>query len=270
VHLPVVLGMRRATPSSDLTFDSEGYLLILDGRGVTRLAYGATPQMLIPDAVFSRRVDGLLALPNGDVLIADYDNDELLRLNANGARRRFNTIVGPGKFARGPGDSLYVTGYNGELFRVDPNNGRATSLARIFGRLGGLAFSVDYKTLFASDNRNGDLLAFKLRPDGTVDQTPARVRGLGQGPAGLATDICDNVYVADDSGGPVLRVTPTGQIEKVTSGGDFTRLSALAFGSGKQGWDDRTLFAVSADRGGLYELKLGVRAAPPPPAAAAP
>jgi hypothetical protein len=43
---------------------------------------------------------------------------------------------------------------------------------------------------------------------------------------------------------------------------DGARLSALAFGSGRQGWDERTLYGVSENRGGLYEIALGIRGAP--------
>ena len=41
--------------------------------------------------------------------------------------------------------------------------------------------------------------------------------------------------------------------------------SSIAFGSGKQGWNARTLYTVSVDGGGSYEIKVGLPAAPPPP-----
>jgi hypothetical protein len=47
---------------------------------------------------------------------------------------------------------------------------------------------------------------------------------------------------------------------------DHNDVAGLAFGSGKQGWDDHTLYGVSSHQGLIYEIKLGVRGAPPPPA----
>jgi hypothetical protein len=69
--------------------------------------------------------------------------------------------------------------------------------------------------------------------------------------------------VADHQGSVIMRVTPKGVVETVSNVDRVT--SSIAFGSGKQGWDARTLYTVSVERGGSFEIKLGLPAAPPPP-----
>jgi hypothetical protein len=39
---------------------------------------------------------------------------------------------------------------------------------------------------------------------------------------------------------------------------------ALAFGSGKHGWSETSLFALDHDQGSLYEIPVGFKGAPPP------
>ena len=49
---------------------------------------------------------------------------------------------------------------------------------------------------------------------------------------------------------------------------DGNDVAGLAFGSGKQGWDDHALYGVSdsgRDVGAIYEIKIGIRGAPPLP-----
>jgi hypothetical protein len=74
---------------------------------------------------------------------------------------------------------------------------------------------------------------------------------------------CGVAIVADREGAPLLRVTPAGRIETVTD--LWAPVSALAFGSGRQGRDARSLYAVSEARGGVYEKELDVPGAPPLP-----
>jgi sugar lactone lactonase YvrE len=157
-----------------------------------------------------------------------------------------------------------VAGALGELFLVEPASGKVTSIAQTNGHLRGLSYSLDYKTLYISDSGNKALLTAKVRPDGTVDAPVTFARGLGTFADGVATDICGNVFVSDKNGGPLLRVTPAAKVEMVSPlNGDH--VAGLAFGSGKQGWDDHSLYGVSEQDSAIYEIKLGVRGAPPPP-----
>jgi hypothetical protein len=264
---PVQFTTQRGTPGGDLTFDSNGFMVSLDGRDIVRTARGGRPEMVLANVLppFSRGgVDGLGMLPDGTVVVADTNGDSLVLSNGPRNQRRSVDINAPGKFLLAPNGNLFITGaQNGELFSVDPATGRSTVIAMTDGRLRGLTYSLDFKTLYMSDSKNRVLLSAKVRPDGTVEPPQVWIRNTGVFPDGMATDICGNVYVSDDSGGPLLRVTPAGKVEMV-SALDHNDVAGLAFGSGKQGWDDHTLYAVSDHQGLIYEIKLGIRGAPAP------
>jgi hypothetical protein len=267
---PVTFVSQRSSQSADLAFDADGFLVMANGRDVERLASGGNPEMLVRNALtFSHVVDGLGVLPGGDVLVADSQTDSLFRFTpgsnngGNNNQRRSINVQSPAKFALGPGGALWVTSTDGELFRVDLASGRATSVAKTDGNLRGLTFSPDFKTIYVSDDRAQVLMSGQIQADGTVANFRAFSGRLGQFPDGLATDICGNVYVADRFGGPLVRVTPTGKTEMV-SPVNRAPLYGIAFGSGKQGWSDTSLYAVSSDRGDLFEIKLGFKSAPAP------
>jgi sugar lactone lactonase YvrE len=267
LKLPVQFTVTRASPAGDLAFDGDGFMVSFDGRDLTRVARGVRPEMLISGALpFNNTVEGMELMPDGTVMVADRQADELVRLDPrNQKRTRPIGIPQPVKVLRAPNGSLYVASVTGELFLVEPDSGRISSLARTSGRLRGLTYSVDHKVLYISDSGNRQLLSARVRPDSTIDPPAMFAKGLGIYPDGLATDICGNVFVADNNGGPLLRVTPAAKVETV-SNLDGNDVAGLAFGSGKQGWDERSLYAVSDRNGALYEIKIGVRGAPPLPA----
>jgi sugar lactone lactonase YvrE len=258
IEAPVRVTMAApASPSGDLTFDDEGFLVLAQGRDIVRLARGEPVVRVLEDALQpGQQLYGLRVAADGSIFLTDNETDLLIRYDARGARRTFS-MDRPVQFVGGPGGDLYVTGVGGELYRLDPQTGRTTVLARIPGGLSGLTFSPDQKVLYVGDRDGRILRRFEVRPGGTLAPPDILTRGLGRGSDGLATDICGNVYVADQSGDPLLRVSPAGRVEKVA---DLPEpLSAIAFGSGRQGWDERSLYGVSETEGGLYEIRIGVR-----------
>jgi len=265
LRLPISAVFRSNVPDSDdFTFDNEGYFLARSGRDIARLTYGGSPETMIRNVVGDHNtIDSLRMLAGGDVVIADYTSDALVRLDASGTRRKLASLKSPNKLTQGPGGKLYVVGIEGDIYVVDPDSGKFNLLSRVDGRLRGLSFSVDYRTLYASDGRNNVLYSLQLRPDGTADAPRVFARNLGGGPDGMATDACGNIYVADHTASTIKRVTPKGIVETVSNIDRTT--SSIGFGSGKQGWDARTLYTVSVERGGSYEIKIGLPAAPPPP-----
>jgi hypothetical protein len=265
LNLPVTAVFHNNVPDSDdFTFDNEGYFLVRSGRDIARIAYGGMPEMVVRNVVNDRMtIDSLRVLTGGDIVIADYTADELVRLDPMGSRRRLAMLNSPNKLAHGPGGQLYVVGIEGDIYVVDPDSGGKRMLGRVDGRLRGLTFSVDYKTLYASDGRNNLIYSLQLRPDGTAEAPRVFARNLGGGPDGMTTDACGNIYVAHNSASTIKRVTPKGVVETVANIDRTT--SSIAFGSGKQGWDAKTLYTVSVERGGSFEIKVGLPAAPPPP-----
>jgi SMP-30/gluconolaconase/LRE-like protein len=267
LRLPVVFNVMRATPGGDLTFDSEGFMVAPDGRDITRTARSGMSQMLINNAVQGFGViEGIELMPDGAVVVTNRQAGSLVVLDRmnGGGRRRAIDLAEPVKVLRAPGGRLYVAGALGDLFLVEPDTGKVTSIARTNGHLRGLSYSLDFKTLYISDSGNRALLTAKVRPDGTVDPPVMFAKGLGSFADGVATDICGNVFISDNNGGPLLRVNAAAKVEMVSPlNGDS--VAGLAFGSGKQGWDDHSLYAVSDRDNAIYEIKLGVRGAPPLP-----
>ena len=265
ISRPVRIDRRDASPAGDLTFDREGFLVIVDGRDIVRMAENGRTERLLQNVMPpGRRVYLLRVLSDDSVFLAESQTSNLLRFDPQG--RRTFVMDGPMQLLEGPNNRIYVTSIDGELIRLDLANDRTSVLARVpGGTLRGLTFSPDFKTLYVAERESRTLRTFNVDPDGSVDPPVIRARGLGQGADGLATDICGNVYVADRFG-PLLRVRPDGRTETVVDPGGG--LSALAFGSGRQGWDERSLYAVSEDRGGLYEITIGIRGARPVPPAA--
>jgi sugar lactone lactonase YvrE len=266
LSLPLRFTYRSSVPDSDdFTFDNDGYFLARSGRDIARLAYGGLPEMVVKNVVSANNtIDSLRVLPDGDIVFVDYMGDAMIRVDARGVRRKIADLEKPNKLAIGPGGFLYVVAIEGEIFRVNPATNETKEIARVNGRLRGLTFSPDYKTMYVSDPRNDVLHSLALRTDGSVDQPRIFARNMGNGPDGLATDVCGNVYVADFEGAPLRRVTPSGTVQILANLDRPT--SSVGFGSGKQGWDSLTLYTVSVDRGGTYEIKIGVGAAAPPPA----
>ena len=248
--------------SEDFTFDGDGYLLALEGsRSLVRVARGGLPTLVVPNVVANGR--GLRVLPSGDVVIADQDRSLLVRVDRAGATRRLTTtIANPNGLALGPGGQIYATdfGTTGEIFRVDPDSGAALPLARPAAGANGLAFSPDYGTLHVGDHDTGALYRLRLEPDGRVQPAERWAEGLGQ-PDGLATDSCGNVYAASWDR-RVYQVSPAGAVQVVAELPGT--ISAVGFGSGRQGWRATSLYAAAIQEGGVYEIDLGQTAPPPP------
>jgi len=249
--------------SEDFTFDGEGYLLALDsGRSLVRVARGGAPMLVAPNVVANGR--GLSVLGTGDVVIADQDRSLLVRVDRAGdVRRLTTTIANPNGLTLGAGGQLFVTdfGITGDVFRVDPESGEALALARPAAGSNGLAFSPDYRVLYVGDHDAGVLYRLSLKADGRVASAERWVQGIGT-PDGLAVDGCGNVYAASWDR-RVYQVTPAGQVRILAELPSI--VSAVAFGSGKQGWKADSLYASALQDGGVFEIDVGQPGPPPPP-----
>jgi hypothetical protein len=260
---PLPFSYRRNVPASDdFTFDGAGYLLAFEGDSVVRLASNTRAELLIPNVTGRGGGGGLLALPGGDVVVADHERSLLVRLDADNRRRLIERILSPRKMARGPGGKLYVTGAQ-RIFRVDPETLATAELVEMDFNPNGITFSLDRRTLYVSDRSDSSLYSLKVSPEGTVGPPQRWVGPLGAAarPDGLTTDECGNVYVVGLGDGVVRRISPAGRLDTIVDLGD-PAVSSLSFGSGKHGWDDRSLYGVDSVQGGVFEIKVGVRGAP--------
>jgi gluconolactonase len=264
--LPWAFRLQAGVPASeDFTFDGEGYLVALSKNNLVRVARGGSPQLLASAVALNGT--GVRVLPGGDFVVADEVRGAVQRIDASGGRRIVGTnIRGANGIQLGPGGQLYVTDMgDGKLYRVDPDAGTTTLLTFVVEDADGLVFGTDYKTLFVNSYHTGEIFRMPVNADGTVGMPVRFVAGLGQ-PDGMTIDECGNVYVAGYGDGKLRRVAPDGKVELVAEFG-VAPVTAVNFGSGRQGWDARTLYVMNHANGGVFELKVGVRGAPPAPQA---
>ncbi|MFL6375314.1 MAG: SMP-30/gluconolactonase/LRE family protein [Pyrinomonadaceae bacterium] len=108
----------------------------------------------------------------------------------------------------------------------------------------GIGVSPDQKTLYVSETVGNCLLKFTINPDGTLSHrsnfallnllVPDKVKSWWLGPDSMKVDSHGNIYVAQWSGGKVLKVSPDGKLlhNFEIAAGDGT--TNIAFGDGEK------------------------------------
>jgi hypothetical protein len=256
---------RSGIPSyEDLTFDDAGYLVTVVKRDVVRIGARGPMEVMLKTALGKdTTIAAVRPLAGGDFLISDYDRDEVVRVSPTGTRRKLATADRPSRIARGPGGKFYVTSLDGLVLRLDADTGTSNIVATLYGRTSGVGFSLDYGTIYVTDIDAGALYRARLKPDGTAEELAVWVKLPFDSLDGIATDECGNVYVASYRSQALTRVTPAGKVDVVARFDDSVSLPT--FGVAGQGFDDRSLYMNNLDRNVAFEVKVGLRAAPPPP-----
>jgi hypothetical protein len=249
--------------SDEFTFDNDGQLLALSGNDVVRVGGGQGSQLLFRNVSSLRNGGAMRVLADGDLLIADYSQDRLLRVDPRTGRERGPMMVpSPIKMAIGPGGDLYITSNQGNIYRVRPANGAIDMVVNTRLRLGGITFSRDYKAVYVGAQDQRALYTLPVAANGALG-TPVLWTPNVTSPQALTTDECGQIYVAGSEDGRIRRIGPSGDAE-IVANLNADDIWAVAFGSGKHGWSDTSLFALDHDRGVLYEIPVGVKGAPPP------
>jgi hypothetical protein len=251
--------------SDDLIFDPQGRMLLIRDGDIIRMADGMTEVLL--SGVVGNQGGALRFLPDGSLVVGDFSGDEVTRYNLiSRSQQDLANTDSPMKIALGPANRLYVSSNDGLIYLVNPATGQEQVVASPDGRVGGLAFSPDYRTLYAGLLVEDAVAAFPVRPQGQLGPRSTLARGIPF-PYALAVDECGNVYSSGGPDGAVRRTRRTGQTETLV---DVNReqLWGLAFGSGGHGFSKTALYLTSDSEGqpGLFEIEIGVAGAPPPPA----
>jgi gluconolactonase len=172
----------------------------------------------------------------------------------------------------GPTDAEVKDGYaksEGIVCYIAPGAGKAVKVAGNINRPNGIQLSPDEKTLYVNESYGDYLVAYDVRPDGTVGTRRnfakyevINERGrLGSGPAqisdGLAIDDAGRLYTTNGTVPGIQVISPQGQTLGTINMGRGAQ--NLAFG----GPDKKTLYAV----GGGYASKIpmlaqGIRSRP--------
>jgi hypothetical protein len=249
--------------SDDFSFDRNGHLIAFDGMDFVRVPRLGSVEVLARDAI-GNRGGALRMVASGDAYLADYQRDQVLVVAAGAAPRRLaGTVNSPMKMVAGPGGALYVSGQQGNVYRIDPATGAVATAATTGFRVGGLGFTSDYRSLIVAGLDQG-LQALDLRPDGTL--APARAFADVRNAEALAADACGNLYAVVENDSRVRRISATGKVDVLV---DLRGVYAwsLAFGSGQQGWSATALYVMEAT-GPMYELGVAVPGQGPPLVAA--
>lgn len=259
--LPLSFTTRSRIPASeDIAFDAAGYLVTFDDGDLVRIDARGNKQVVLRRVVArDTKVGALRPLPSGDFLIGDYEREEIARVDASGTRRKLTTLTRPSRIIPGPGGKFYISDFSGLVVRLDVDSGAVSTVAKVDFRSSGIAFSLDHSTIYVSDLDSGGLYRAKLKSDGSLEPLQLWIRFPSDSLDGMVTDECGNLYVASYTGKILFRATPAGRVEIVAR--MTGSISTAAFGVTGQGFDARTLYVNNLDRGGLFELKLGVRAA---------
>jgi sugar lactone lactonase YvrE len=168
----------------DLVFDPQGHLLFSD-------FYGGTVSRLNTDGSVTRIVtglagpEGLVVLSNGTMIIAEQRTNRILTL-APGAKSLTVLRAIPGT----PGTAPCKDGIDG------------------------IALDATTNTLIVPDSPTGNVYRLSLDGKKLTLITSGIVR-----PVGAVVDAQGTIYVADECGGAIVRITPDGRSTRNTSFG---------------------------------------------------
>ena len=271
-------GGEQGPAEGPLWWQESGYLLFSDIHNNRRMQW--TPGAGV--SLFSEptgRANGLTRDRQGRLLAAEHDGRRISRLEPDGSL----TVVAnsfQGRRLNRPNDvvvksdgAIYFTDPNAGMpvqtqfdlnfpgvYRVSPDLGSLTLLARDFIGPNGLAFSPDESVLYVIDSRLGHLRAFDVLPNGALALGSSRIfsHNLGERPGipdGMKVDVEGNIYVGGSGG--IWVIDPSGQhLGTIDHGYPLT--TNMAFGGG----DWQTLFFTTWD--GLFSVQLNTPGLPVP------
>jgi len=168
----------------DLAFDQEGRLLFSDFYNGTVSRLNADGSVT-PIATGLDGPEGLVVLPNGTLIVAEQRTNRILTLSP-GAK------------------SLTV-------LRTIPGT---PSTARCKDGIDGIALDATTNTLIVPDSPTGSIYRLSLDGKKLTLITSGIIR-----PVGAVVDAQGTIYVADECGGAIVRITPDGMSTRITGFG---------------------------------------------------
>jgi gluconolactonase len=189
----------------------------------------------------------------GAILELDLNGKELRRWSADDKGRPFtggiNDVVVTANggayatvFGNWSGGASVPTEIMGKVLYHAPGAKNWIQVADDLNFANGVGVSPDQKTLYVSETVGNCILKFAINRDGTLSHrsnfallnllTPNKVSSWGLGPDSMKIDAKGNMYVAQWSGGKVLKISPAGKLlhEFDIAAGNGT--TNIAFGPG--------------------------------------
>jgi DNA-binding beta-propeller fold protein YncE len=195
----------------DLAFDVIGNLYICNYGG-------GTVSKVARDGTLTTLATGLsnpagIAINNttGEVFVAEFSADRIVKIGTNLVVTTFATTVGPDSLAFDSLGNLYTanlkTDFTGDTVTKIDTLGNTSVFASGINTPNGLAFD-SLGNLFVS-NLQGDSIT-KITSSGVSSLWASSV-SLLDGPAALAFDSESNLYVANFAGGNITKISADGQ-----------------------------------------------------------
>ncbi|RAV08640.1 SMP-30/gluconolactonase/LRE family protein [Paenibacillus contaminans] len=194
----------------------------------------------------------------GDMLIADYVNHNVLRVNMRtksiSVHAHEPAMNQPNDIAISGDDYVFASDPNwgestGQIWRIDPN-GAVTLLEAGMGTTNGIEVSPDGRTLYVNETVQRRIWAYDLSPDRTVANKRLLIEFPDYGMDGMRCDIDGNLYVTRYGKGTIAILTPGGEVvREVELHGKSC--SNLTFG----GPDGRTVYVTMADNGNIETFR---------------
>jgi gluconolactonase len=185
---------------------------------------------------------GLIGYGRDHLLVACYDANKIVELDAAGKEVRIidkdgagSPFIGPNDFAADGSGGVYVSAsgvydlkapISGAVLHLSPGKGTLDVVADLIHYSNGLTLSKDGKSLLVAEMLAGRILAFPIESGGTLGPRTvwARMQDLApptphedgyNGPDGLKLGRDGNYYIAQNGSGRVLVVSDERQLVQI-------------------------------------------------------
>jgi gluconolactonase len=189
---------------------------------------------------------------HGAILEVDLSGKQLRRWDADDRGNKFeggiNVVIvsayGGGYATVFGQDGTLPTTVTGKIVYLAPGSQKWVEVANDLNYANGIGISPDQKTLYVSETVGNCILKFSVNGDGSLSHrsnfallnvlTPNKVNTWWLGPDSMKIDHQGNMYVAQWSGGKILKISPDGKLLRQfeIAAGDGT--TNVAFGPGEK------------------------------------
>jgi sugar lactone lactonase YvrE len=149
---------------------------------------------------------------------------------------------------------VYVTSQSDAIYLLDTATNQNKAVEQLDYRPAGIAIDAARKKLYVGATGRSVVYAYDIGPMGGLSNRTVAINQISQ-PTALLVDACGGLYVGGTDGGNLRRLAPDGALT-VVARFDGPDITAMAFGSGKHGWSDHSLFALDTWVGTLYEVAI--------------
>jgi gluconolactonase len=196
---------------------------------------------------------------NGNMLIADYTNHNLLKVAMANKQLRVHAnepqMNQPNDIAIDSKNRLYASDPNwkqntGRIWRIDAD-GKVSLLEDGMGTTNGIEVSPDEKTLYVNESIQRKVWAYDLSENGTISNKRLLTQFPDFGMDGMRCDVDRNLYICRHGKGTVVKLSPNGKVvREITLIGKLP--SNIAFG----GTDGRTAYVTLQDNGNIESFRV--------------